>query len=1562
MFKSLLRTIPTLSGNMTLSCKLDEFEQLSQDNFSTYIRNAIIMPLQNKYYSKKIDINIFKGRWESDVARYFLYYSDNFYEENFTYLKDDYKFIDLQINYDNDSRNKDYEFGCKRINYDKTGYQFQFYAPFYIDNYKSFPDYFKLNIKLNSTITKTIKIYIGHSNSKNYILNYLKNYVQQIDSNVININQYNALGIYYGIDVNNGGFIKKTYSFLPLINEHILVSKFDKFINHGFVSNKIIMKQIIPISFMFNIDDVLTLKEQKFFHFNTCKIWGSYYDKYGNKLPMYDFNIDYTNTQIYVKKYDTELYNKKTILSENIFGSITNNENNFFLKENNILSSKFTNKITPTFNKWKLLGSDDDNPYIINNSPNFILQNSKYNMFTYHSFPINITQFNAKCIIEDNNLILPSNKTNYNKYSKILGKNFETYISVFENIDNIFNIINDHNITDTELSNKSLWTNVINHTSFNHNILYNFNYNDEIANTNIDKFGIFMNLIVNTNPEIFNSKYVIETKYTNLPNSFVNEYIYSENPSNIFNFYNTNYNAYIYSNENFEKSTYDGNYIVNDNIKQVNKFLIWNKSDNVVLSLSKYYDLIVVKDKNGKIKYHEFNYNSQHTSNYNDIALTTYDKITGYVKLKISQYDILNILYNFKKRLILEEPGKNVYESIIINYGNDLYLSSANNSSKILLHYIYEDAINEYEIYRIKIKQKYKELDEDQIDKLFKENINSMHLYNLYVKSSNIVSLDKIKEILFSSYVESFKIDDATLSTTSHEITKESCSNYKHEAISVLVNYLQESLYKEYSDETKLFEYVPMNNEITNVESTYFSQYYTYENKILCDYTNICKLIYTYDNYSSVKEYLYKKPNIAFIKCTNNDQIECYVEHILSYINLTNDNNKLQKIDIPIWIIDKKLVYDKSTNIFNYEYIYNPVESYTYNGKEIRLNEFDQITISDTYTKNNSGNFIIRTNIIREIIENLLIENPETLYLAYYVFPVTKSLLDFINNYINNKEKHHSVFLYESEYEQQFDNNENKILNNNFVYIANESIENNYKDVEHNYLACINYLKIFNINNDNILYKKPNDYEYMIYIDNIKDYKWDNTTNINDDISKFIKNMKLYKLICNKMYNFIYNNIHYNNSIYDYISEEILNTIISNKNSSINTDNDILNKLLYVNGLNINYNLFTFEQLSNIISLLRLEETYSNYIYEIIETVIFDIMKNVLLRIYNNIDLNDPNIEESYIINDIKFNYILNDIVDITIFKKYQTNTISNNEYKIVEHNGKKYLYFLFDYIIDNKISSYNIGYNSINSNYINTINNEKFDYNTIKKYFEYLIPINNTNIINTYMNMYKQFIVIPKNNVLNNKYIIKTIKQNEIINNFDSIGYGSDTIYDLYKNDDIISKYSINRYFGYITPCINIVNNTIENIFSLKFKNTIKNINSDVLYKDNINIYKYNPLRIYYLNENNEPIYKNTYQYEYKHFNDNLLYNLIDTFKISDIELYTYETLLEKENTEISYHKFKEYILDKIKYITKNEIDENILLFLFNNYKVSYESEVKKFDVSNSIKLYKLTYVYKLI
>ena len=126
---------------------------------------------------------------------------------------------------------------------------------------------------------------------------------------------------------------------------------------------------------------------------------------------------------------------------------------------------------------------------------------------------------------------------------------------------------------------------------------------------------------------------------------------------------------------------------------------------------------------------------------------------------------------------------------------------------------------------------------------------------------------------------------------------------------------------------------------------------------------------------------------------------------------------------------------------------------------------------------------------------------------------------------------------------------------------------------------------------------------------------------------------------------------------------------------------------------------------------------------------------------------------------------------------------------------------------------------------------------------------------------------------------------------------------------------------------------------------------------RTSLNIYKYNPLYVctsFDVTTNNET-YEYISQLEYKHLNDNALYNLEEQIIINESKLVTYEKTLELQTDENLFNIFKKYILSK-------HNNEDIILFLFNKYKKDFESVSDKLTSNKSDKLYKVTYKFTLI
>ena len=654
MFKPLLRTLPTLSGNFTIACKLREFNKENNNEYYTYVRLANMVPLQNFMANKDLELNLLNGKYEYDISKYHYYYSNVFYKNNYNYNKNNYAILDLNsiYNYNNDSRNKDYEFGCKRIQYSQNGSQFNFYAPIYIDNVNDLPEYFCINIVINDHLTKKIKIYINKDNKRNYLKNYLTRYLKQIDERVIFCLPDSMQATYFGIDVKNGGIEQyKDNIFGDLYVSQKTINNFDYTICKGFERNHMIMRQIIPLSFSFNINDLFNNYERKFFTGAKFKIFGHYYTKGNTAYDMYDFDINYTASYTNFKKY-----NAYTGLYDFVIGKDVDNKNiNIMdvgfpaLNESKYIKYAYTNKITPMYCKFKMMLSDDNNPYITN--VNFAYSYNQYPNQKYGEFPTMFKGLFPKVIIDHGNLKLPiggsidkyyrvvknvgnkliTNTNNIDKYHKLM----TNYCSSWYNMGEYCPNFNDESFINNFFIN-SKWTDVrYGYTYFN-GILYNLK---ELGD--IDKFGVFCGAHLN---------YLTEQNfYDALVKADI--VLSSETLSNGKKFYNYNqsYNMKLYNKEN--------------NVEYYNKIIdisLNNFTDNNVKINQN-----MIKDLHGTYiiedNYLEENmyYKTRDIINQFKYYLTINELSDKIVEKEVSGFEILEAYNNIN---FFEEIYSNVYD------------------------------------------------------------------------------------------------------------------------------------------------------------------------------------------------------------------------------------------------------------------------------------------------------------------------------------------------------------------------------------------------------------------------------------------------------------------------------------------------------------------------------------------------------------------------------------------------------------------------------------------------------------------------------------------------------------------------------------------------------------------------------------------------------------------------------------------------------------------------------------------------------------------------------------
>ena len=295
---------------------------------------------------------------------------------------------------------------------------------------------------------------------------------------------------------------------------------------------------------------------------------------------------------------------------------------------------------------------------------------------------------------------------------------------------------------------------------------------------------------------------------------------------------------------------------------------------------------------------------------------------------------------------------------------------------------------------------------------------------------------------------------------------------------------------------------------------------------------------------------------------------------------------------------------------------------------------------------------------------------------------------------------------------------------------------------------------------------------------------------------------------------------------------------------------------------------------------------------------------------------------------------------DLNIFDKYKLNT------KILD-NGKVYSFILFDINLDNTSSSFNlINRRYLNNKYFISINNHDiyndYDFNSA---FNNLLPFMKLNLVSTLYNSIK-FIVKPNTLSFNTQY-----KQIPLHNDNGEV-YG----YDIIFNEKPIDTISLQRYFDSIIPYLK-QEDIINNVYLLKFKdNDIPrkvSYSDDVFYTKNLNIWESSPIRVY--KENKE--YDKYFPVEYKYFNYNKMINLEEMISIEVCKEEKYDKILELENENIVFSKFKEYILKK----RKVNYSDTEILFLINKYTIEYDSCCVGLNIEKTDKIYSLTYKFKL-
>lgn len=761
MFKPLLKSIPSLSGNMKIVCNLEGYNTDSSNKFiyNCNVNNAYLTSISSNLYDKNIPLNLKNNSFEYDIKKFYLYYADVFYKNSFNYSKINIPIIDFTNTINNS--NSDFKYGCKRVSYLKSGNQLAFYAPIYIENVDDLKGkYFIISCTFNKVykLTKYIKIKISNINDGNSLADYLVRYANKIDDKVIYCsNSYK--NIYYGIDVRNGGFIKVEDNISSnLYNKYFTINDFDATLNNGFQRNYMMMKQVIPLSFYFDPNNLLYDFEKSVYNNAEVIINGRWYDENDKEIPFYDFSDDYS-------KFEEDIYN---LYYENIFKYISTDYNIMDLRypacnEASSENYKYVNTVAKNYNRWKLKYSNDDYPYIINN--NFAFSFNQGSLYTYKEFPIMYSPIRAYAKLVSNteyNMLFDYNDV-YQKNDFTVINNKKKYFDLYNKnfIANFFDVFVKKDHTDDYIDifgdlYKGYWTNVSSDGKVYHKgILYDLNtiYGNNLnMDFKIDKFGVFIKPIFDyTLARDFNDLYkesrnVFSYNFTNSTNYYDLDQIYNYHQLDTKYSYLLNYSVV--------KKDNDGPYVDINAIEDFKKQ--YDEGNNQYIDVNDVYIMNLIRN-NKKI-----DLSKPLIINNQEIYLSIID---GYKLIEV--HNVKNILDDYFKDLITDfnQPNKKNNDGIIfrsrkfieiedIYWAIDkLYFSIYPNKTKYSLIDNYSLLKNVEEGINISLYYKTKFLKYDDTTKVYLDrcNISENDLEKLYKYFYTNGLYDRKNKILYTS-------------------------------------------------------------------------------------------------------------------------------------------------------------------------------------------------------------------------------------------------------------------------------------------------------------------------------------------------------------------------------------------------------------------------------------------------------------------------------------------------------------------------------------------------------------------------------------------------------------------------------------------------------------------------------------------------------------------------------------------------------------------------------------------------------------------------------------------
>lgn len=1564
MFKPLLRVIPSLSGNVKIACKVtnifneDENANTQTKIYKAYVRDGNLLPIsEGTHQNRIIKTHFLNNAYGYDLKNFYKYYNKNFYKSSYIF-NENIEVLDKTI--ENKQRDTDFEFGAKRISYQLNKYNFEFFAPIYIEGKEDIPEEFVLILK-HKEKTKEIHIKLnevdenGKYNKNNYLGVYLKNTAEKIDNKVIFTT--NDKTIYYGTSLKTGTNLSLNDTLYNSFSNQMTINNMDNLINKGFERHGIVMSQIIPLSFFINLED---LDIPIFAKINIS----GYYIKNKKRVNLYDFSINYK--EFYPLYYKFNEITKELDLTKSTV-NIMDMSTSGSLKEKTYYKYKYSNKILPNYNRWKIQCSEDDDPYIFNTNISYSKinkTNCNYGQYPIKQFSIlpgigdkfeyikeeYRNYLTSKDVKDDffeckyyfkNNLVLPPYDVLNQYYTNSDKKKYNDYMNYYNTF--WYDVVNENFVSDLNTFINQDWADVKNGFCMYKGVLYDLNGLKDKINRDIqvDKFGIFVL-----------PKISIE--------SFKN-----------YTYENAAY--YIILNENKDN--------VSLNIKSIDitsNCIFENNNKSILISKSKvgnndYFDYgkdFYVKNTLqtiNSLKYiGEYDENGENENvddfDFSSLKGTYLDDHGFYYRYNLDT-SLLQVLYRDEDRLDQTmNLGDHTYNYEPGFFNKNVWFKK-NDLMKLLTFFMSDD----------RFRKNYQ--------KLFKRKNIDIQEYNIF-NIENYVFSDTI-----NGYVELFKV--------------------KYKNIRPLLNYIRglKDSNNAYSGDLKKYLYLCSKTfgfeRLSSIRTSFFKE----ENKQLNDEivtlyykdsTQFCTNMFSFgdnnEKYYSLTEIfdaLYKDNN-SFYDIFRNDL------NIIEYFYFPVDQNDIDNVfKCPIYY-ESELITDNEEYHIKANYRYNddtPYYKYT-NFRGLKTGKYID-ELNQIYKENELNRVNVNNHILKYIYNDVLLVDPynfENIYKRLY----PKSNWITFKNKLNIYKDKYFQFLNKTHIDKYINiinpnpSNEyqiylrKRVITKNLFNLEYRDVYTNLDEILENQDLSFDYNKIFKYIKEidelkfafteEIYFLKERDltiFNNLLYYFNINEsqildisfeilFKKDmfvldelifnniilNSVGLNDpiDINKNYKDLFIYRLQQPEEYDYNFN--------FRYDTQSGFNQFLLDYHKTYKSGDLVYTPFfdsVYLQGREHSKYYITYLE-GNIYPLL----TYN--IESNIEDKIFgyNIKRDDINFIY---EINPEEIplmseisrERRYIYELPKCQYKFdNDLFLIPYNDKLYNN--NNNDNLVVrqvlnnELKSIKYGFYLIRADLDNSKRTFNVYYkNGCRINFLDRIQNLELDNTNIFKYFKLLTPFINSipdlnNLFSTLHYKNSPYQITQKI-----KFLSKNIS-NDYLDDSSELITG-ENIRDNNTYSDIITYNSLNknislyRYLTYINPYFEKVK---ENIFlyNQNFKEDNNNDYSLVhkLSYDYTSINQYTGISLFYYISyfNSKDLKELKYiPFEYKYFNDSCIFNLPN-----EIILENNNEKYEEINHEFAYEEDEENnteIVDllKKKYSFFKNLNDEEILFLINKYNI---------------------------